>query len=100
MAWQARLDLHHQRQGERTVVRHVINATDPLNLLGTILPERKVSHLSNNRILFEDGLPVAVLEKDEVQFLRNTEAGQQWELQQLLHKRSFPPRLRAYLGKV
>jgi ATP-dependent helicase Lhr and Lhr-like helicase len=80
--------------------RIVLNATDPLNLLGTLLPEKRVPHLSGNRILFEDGVPVAVLEKDEVRHLRNGSAEQQWELQQLLQRRYFPPRLRAYLGKV
>jgi len=89
-----------QERATHTPIRHVINATDPLNLLGNILPERKVSHLANNRILFEDGLPVAVLEKDTVNYLRHVDDSQQWELQQLLQKRSFPPRLRAYLGKV
>jgi len=89
-----------QEKADRKPVRHVINATDPLNLLGVLLPDRRVPHLSNNRILFEDGLPIAVLEKDEVSYLRKVPENEQWELQQLLHKRSFPPRLRAYLGKV
>jgi ATP-dependent Lhr-like helicase len=89
-----------QEQAQRQPLRHVINATDPLNLLGVMLPDKRVPHLSNNRILFEDGLPVAVLEKEQVNYLRHVPEAQQWELQQLLQKRSFPPRLRAYLGKV
>jgi ATP-dependent Lhr-like helicase len=87
-----------QERPERKPLRHVINATDPLNLLGVLLPERRVPHLSNNRLLFEDGLPIAVLEKEQVNYLRSVPEAQQWELQQLLQKRSFPPRLRAYLG--
>jgi ATP-dependent Lhr-like helicase len=79
--------------------RVVLNATDPLNLVGTLLPEKKVPHLSGNRILFEDGLPVAVLEKDEVRILRGGNSEEQWQLQQLLQRHYFPPRLRAYLGK-
>jgi ATP-dependent Lhr-like helicase len=89
-----------QEVTERKRLRHVINATDPLNLLGVLLPDKRVPHVSNNRILFEDGLPIAVLEKDQVNYLRKVSEAQQWELQQLLHRRSFPPRLRAYLGKV
>ena len=77
----------------------MLNATDPLNLLGTLLPEKRVTHLSGNRILFEDGLPVAVMEKDEVRHLRSDKPEQQWDVQQLLLKRYFPPRLRAYIGK-
>ncbi len=80
--------------------RHILNATDPLNLLGSLLPDKRVPHLSGNRILFEDGLPIAVLEKDEVKLLRNHDSTTQWELQKLLQKKSFPPRLRAYIGKV
>jgi ATP-dependent Lhr-like helicase len=89
-----------QESAERKPLRHVINATDPLNLLGVLLPDKRVPHLSNNRILFEDGLPIAVLEKEQVNYLRSVPDARQWELQQLLHKRSFPPRLRAYIGKV
>jgi ATP-dependent Lhr-like helicase len=92
----------HEQQAsvERKPLRHVINATDPLNLLGTLLPDKRVPHLHNNRILFEDGLPIAVLEKEQVHYLRNVSEAQQWEVQRLLQKRSFPPRLRAYLGRV
>jgi ATP-dependent Lhr-like helicase len=78
----------------------VLNATDPLNLLGTLLPEKRVAHLSGNRILFEDGLPIAVMEKDEVRHLRSDNTEQHWEVQQALQRRHYPPRLRAYLGKV
>jgi ATP-dependent helicase Lhr and Lhr-like helicase len=87
-------------QKARAPLRHIINATDPLNLLGSLLPDKRVPHLSGNRILFEDGLPIAVLEKDEVKLLRNHDSHMQWELQRLLQKKTFPPRLRAYIGKV
>ena len=81
-------------------IQVVLNATDPLNLLGTLLPEKRISHLSGNRILFEDGLPVAVLEKDSVRVLRSDREEEQWEFQQMLQLRTYPPRLRAYLGKL
>ena len=84
----------------RTPIRIVLNATDPLNMLGTLLPEKRVPHLSGNRILFEDGVPVAVLEKETLRCLTGAAEDKHWELQQLLQRRYFPPRLRAYLGKV
>ena len=93
--WQDQQD----REATKEPQRVVLNATDPLNLVGTLLPERRVPHLSGNRILFEDGLPVAVLEKDEVRHLRAGNSEQHWLLQQLLQRHYFPPRLRAYLGK-
>ena len=95
-AWQ---DAQERDPATRQPLRHILNATDPLNLLGTLLPERKVPHQSGNRILFEDGLPLAVLEKEELKLLRQSDTPA-WELQKLLQVKSFPPRLRAYIGKV
>jgi len=77
----------------------VLSATDPVNLLGLILPTDKVSILTNNRILFLDGIPIAVLESKQVKFLKEFDKETQWKLQNVLIQRSFPPKLRAYLGK-
>ena len=77
----------------------VLSATDPVNLLGLILPTDKVSIITNNRILFLDGIPIAVLESKEVRFLKEFDKETQWKLQNALIQRSFPPKLRAYLGK-
>lgn len=86
------------REGpEDRVARHVINATDPLNLVGVILPGRKVPALAGNRILFENGIPVAVLEKNELALLAPClDREPDWYRQVLLH-RDISPRLRAYL---
>lgn len=97
--WQEQVEMQTE-SAPRKPVRHIINATDPLNLLGSLLPQKRVPHLSGNRILFEDGLPLAVLEKDEVKMLRNQDSNMQWEAQKLLQRKTFPPRLRAYIGKV
>jgi ATP-dependent Lhr-like helicase len=76
-----------------------ISGADPLNLLGTILPTDRVSNFTNNRILFLDGLPIAVLENKEVKFLKQFDKETEWELKNALIRREFPPKLRAYLGK-
>ncbi len=47
----------------------VINATDPLNLSGLLLPGPRTPSQYSNRILLEDGLPVARLVADEVEEL-------------------------------
>jgi ATP-dependent Lhr-like helicase len=58
-----------------------ISAADPLNLLGIVVPGERVAALTRNRILFEDGVPLAVLEGGEVRLLgrhaptRETEIG-------------------------
>jgi len=77
---------------------HSLAASDPLNLLNLILPRRKLAKLLNNRVLFEDGIPIAVVESGEVKFLREVAPERQWGLQQALVQKNFPPRLRSYLG--
>src|SRR5690606_7117739 len=68
----------HPNGAPREPRRVVLSAADPLNLLGVLLPEKRVANLNSNRILFEDGLPTAVLEKDEVKFLRETAQEERW----------------------
>jgi len=46
-----------------------VAATDPANLLGTVLPGDKVARIPGNRVLYRDGLPVAVLAAGEMAFL-------------------------------
>jgi ATP-dependent Lhr-like helicase len=77
---------------------YCIAATDPLNLLNLILPNRKLARLLNNRVLYKGGVPIATLDSGEVHFLRDVDIDQQWNLQQMLLKRNFPTRLRSYLG--
>ncbi|WP_429255717.1 Lhr family helicase [Paraburkholderia sp. GAS334] len=38
-----------------------VSGTDPLNLVGTLLPGDKVPAVSGNRVLYRDGVPVATL---------------------------------------
>jgi ATP-dependent helicase Lhr and Lhr-like helicase len=38
-----------------------VAATDPLNLVGTLLPGEKVPALAGNRVVFRDGVPAATL---------------------------------------
>ncbi len=75
-------------------------ATDPVNLLTLMLPDSRLPRLVNNRVLYADGVPLAVLQGAQVSFLRDVAPDQQWKLQQLLHQRHFPPRLRRYLGRA
>lgn len=54
-----------------------LSAVDPLNLLNLILPNRKLSRLIKSRVLYENGIPIAVLEYGKVNFLKETEAAQE-----------------------
>ena len=50
------------RQTETESVRLfvVVSAADPLNLVGIVTPGRQVAATARNRLLYRDGLPVAV----------------------------------------
>ncbi|GHN00613.1 ATP-dependent DNA helicase [Cytophagales bacterium WSM2-2] len=76
-----------------------ISAADPLNLTGIITPGKRIPSYSGNRVLYRDGIPVAVKESGEIQFLieDNTD---KWSLQNALLQHSISPKLRKYLGKA
>ncbi len=73
-------------------------ASDPLNLLNLILPNKKLPRVLNNRVLYKGGVPLAVLEAGNVNLLRDEGLDDQWQMQQMLMRRHFPTRLRSYLG--
>ena len=64
-----------------------ISAADPLNLVGIVTPGEKVPALSGNRVLFEQGVPVAVQAGGEVRFLKEVPEQSQWEIRNLLIRR-------------
>ncbi|HET6914005.1 MAG TPA: DEAD/DEAH box helicase [Rhodanobacteraceae bacterium] len=49
----------------------VISGADPLNLIGSVLPGEKVPVLTNSRIVFRDGLPLAKQVAGEVVLLQS-----------------------------
>ena len=63
-----------------------ISAADPLNLCGIISPGEKVSALAKNRILFRDGIPLAINEHNKVTFLQSIEPDQEWQFKNNLLK--------------
>jgi len=67
-----------------------LSGADPLNLLGILTPGARLPSLSGNRILYRDGIPVAVFAGGEVRFLEKMEAKEQWEAQNLLLRRHVP----------
>ena len=49
-----------------------LSGADPLNLVGILTPGAKLAALTGNRVLYRDGLPIAVLSGGEVQFLEKS----------------------------
>ena len=77
-----------------------VNAADPLNLIGVITPGSRLSPASSNRLLFRDGVPIAVLEAKEIRFLTEMTAAEQWQARNALLRRHVPPKVRTYLNQA
>jgi ATP-dependent Lhr-like helicase len=76
-----------------------ISAADPLNLHGIISPGKRVAGLSNNRLLYRDGVVVALFETGKAEFLTPFNESEQWQMKNILIQRAISPKLRAYLGR-
>ncbi|MFG0681491.1 DNA glycosylase AlkZ-like family protein [Pseudomonas sp. xss_4] len=62
----------------------LVSASDPLNLIGTLLPGAKVPATSGNRLLYRDGVPVAARVGKRYVYLVEACAAQQTQWRQLL----------------
>jgi ATP-dependent Lhr-like helicase len=67
-----------------------VSAVDPVNLVGTLLPGERISATLNNRILFKNGVPVAVQSGDALQFLRELDPELAWQAKMLLTRKRRP----------
>lgn len=61
-----------------------ISAVDPLNLCGIITPGARVPAQIKTNILFQDGIPIAVSEQNNVTYLQNVKADEQWQIRNAL----------------
>jgi ATP-dependent Lhr-like helicase len=75
-----------------------VSAADPLNLLGIVGPGERIAALTGNRIVFEDGVPLAVLEKGRVRVLADYGPDRALGVERALARRPVSPALRARLG--
>jgi len=67
-----------------------LSGADPLNLVGILTPGARLPSLSGNRLLYRDGVPIALLAAGEVSFLEELAPQQQWEVRNLLLRRQVP----------
>ena len=77
---------HKNKAGELVVV----SATDPLNLAGIITPGQRVPAQPTNRILYRDGVPLALQIAGQVRFLDTLDQNTEWEARHKLVKRHNP----------
>jgi ATP-dependent Lhr-like helicase len=78
-----------------------LSGADPLNLAGIITPGDTVPALATNRILYRDGIPVAVKEGEgkRERFLIDVAPDEAEQLRAVLIRRRVSPLVRTYLGK-
>jgi ATP-dependent Lhr-like helicase len=67
-----------------------LSAADPLNLVGIMTPGARLPSLTGNRVLYRDGLPIAVYASGEVAFLEQLEDKEQWQARNALLRRQVP----------
>jgi ATP-dependent Lhr-like helicase len=67
-----------------------LSGADPLNLVGIVTPGARLPALSSNRVLYRDGVPIALLAGGEVRFLEQLQPKEQWQAQNLLLRRHVP----------
>jgi ATP-dependent helicase Lhr and Lhr-like helicase len=72
-----------------------VSGADPLNLAGILTPGPKLAALTGNRLLYRDGLPIALFAAGEVQFLETLDAGEQWQARKALLRGAVPTSLLA-----
>jgi ATP-dependent Lhr-like helicase len=70
-----------------------LSGADPLNLVGILTPGPKLAALTGNRLLYRDGLPVALFAGGETQFLGTLDPATQWEARKALLRGAVPPAL-------
>jgi ATP-dependent Lhr-like helicase len=69
-----------------------VSAADPLNLVGILTPGGRVPSLTGNRVLYCDGVPLALYVAGEVRFLQTLDPETQWRAQNaLLRKQTMEP---------
>ena len=91
----------HAKGGDEGFI--VISAADPLNLTGVITTGDRIAARNTDRILYREGVPIAVYDGDELRWLQNPrqDLDQHREAELMKHRmrRQVPERLKAFYGK-
>ncbi len=83
--------LRETRRREKTGELLSVAAADVLNLVGIVTPGARVPVQGENRVLYRDGVPLAVQVAEEVRFLETVTADAEWALRNRLLRRTQPP---------
>ena len=69
-----------------------VSGADPLNLVGVVTPGPRLAALTGNRLLYRDGIPIALFAAGEVRFLETLDAPDEWEAHKALLRATGPER--------
>jgi ATP-dependent Lhr-like helicase len=89
--------LRDARRAERAGALASVSGADPLNLVGILTPGARLPALTGNRVLYRDGVPIALLAGGEVRFLEQLPPDAEWSARNALVRRQVPPVLH-FLG--
>jgi ATP-dependent helicase Lhr and Lhr-like helicase len=67
-----------------------ISAADPLNLTGVITVGQRIAAQHKHRILYRDGVPVAISANGKIDFFAETTLEEQWQGRNLLLRKQHP----------
>jgi ATP-dependent Lhr-like helicase len=89
--------LRDARRAERTGALVSLSAADPLNLVGILTPGARLPALTGNRVLYRDGVPIALLVGGDARFLDQLAPEAEWSARSALVRRQVPAALN-FLG--
>jgi ATP-dependent Lhr-like helicase len=61
-----------------------LSGADPLNLVGIVTPGPRLAALTGNRVLYRDGIPIALYAGGEARFLETLEPAEEWAAKKAL----------------
>jgi ATP-dependent Lhr-like helicase len=82
--------LREFRNRERPGVLITLSAADPLNLTGIVTPGRRFGPQPGHRLLYRDGVPIAVGAQREVTLLATVDPREEWHIRNALLRKPHP----------
>ncbi len=86
--------LRDMRRREPSDALVSLSGADPLNLVGILSPGARLPALTGNRVLYRDGVPIALLVAGEARFLEQLAPEAQWAARNALLRRHVPATLK------
>ncbi len=86
--------LRDMRRREPSGALVSLSGADPLNLVGILSPGARLAALTGNRVLYRDGVPIAMLVAGEARFLEQLPPEAEWTARNALLRRQVPATLK------